>query len=153
LVVLTAADEPAWREWAADLGPAFQDALLENNAPRLDAAKFEQNRRTLEHYKWAFALVAPRGIGPTRWSDTEIIDGQTLPKQVRRRFALLGQTLDGQRVWDVRRGLAVLRDLPYVKGVPVWLQGKAGMAGVALYAALFEPDIARLDLWNLPASH
>ena len=27
------------------------------------------------------------------------------------------------------------------------------MAGVALYAALFEPDITRLDLHNLPSSH
>jgi hypothetical protein len=27
------------------------------------------------------------------------------------------------------------------------------MAGIALYATLFEPEVARLDLWNLPASH
>ena len=27
------------------------------------------------------------------------------------------------------------------------------MAGVALYAALFEPDVTRLDLYDLPASH
>ena len=62
-------------------------------------------------------------------------------------------TLDGQRVWDVRRALAVLRGLPDLKGVPLWLQGKKEMAGIALYAALFEPDVARLDLWHPPASH
>jgi hypothetical protein len=27
------------------------------------------------------------------------------------------------------------------------------MAGIALYASLFEPNIARLDLWRLPTSH
>jgi hypothetical protein len=27
------------------------------------------------------------------------------------------------------------------------------MAVVALYAALFEPNVARLDLWSLPPSH
>ena len=27
------------------------------------------------------------------------------------------------------------------------------MAGIVLYAALFEPDVARLDLWHPPASH
>jgi hypothetical protein len=27
------------------------------------------------------------------------------------------------------------------------------MAGVALYAALFEPAVTRLHLWNLPRSH
>jgi hypothetical protein len=153
LVVLTAADEPAWDEWVRDLGPAFEKALLLEAKPRLDEAKFAQNRRTLEYYQWGFALVAPRGVGPTRWADTEIIDKQAVPKQVRRRFALVGQTLDGQRVWDVRRALAVLGGMPDVKGATLRLQGKGDMAGVALYAALFEPDVARLDLWNLPTSH
>lgn len=153
LIVLTAAGEPAWREWVSDLGPAFQNALLESRVTRRDEARFQQNRRTLEFYKWGFALVAPRGIGPTRWAETETIDGQTVPRQVRRRFALLGQTIDGQRVWDVHRALAVLRGVPEFKEVPRWLQGKGDMAGVALYAALFDPDVARLDLFDLPASH
>src|SRR5262249_12913195 len=139
LVMLTAADEPAWEEWTRDLGPAFEKALLADGPPRLDEAKFEQNRRTLEYYKWAFALVAPRGIGPTRWADAQIIDKATVPKQVRRRFALVGQTLDGQRVWDVRRALAVLRGVPDVKGTSLALQGKSDMAGIAVYSALVEP--------------
>ena len=37
--------------------------------------------------------------------------------------------------------------------MPLWLQAKGDMAGIVLYAALFEPDVARLDLWDLPASH
>jgi hypothetical protein len=65
----------------------------------------------------------------------------------------LGHTLVGQRVWDVRRALAVLRTVPDLKKVPLWLQGKRDMAGLVLYASLFEPDVARLDLWHLPASH
>jgi hypothetical protein len=40
-----------------------------------------------------------------------------------------------------------------LKDSPLWLQGKGDMAGIALYAALFEPDVARLDLWYPPASH
>jgi hypothetical protein len=43
--------------------------------------------------------------------------------------------------------------MPELKDVPRWLQGKGDMAGVALYAALFEPEVARLDLFHLPASH
>jgi hypothetical protein len=153
LVILAAADEAAWGEWTRDLGPAFEKALLTDSPPRPDEAKFAQNRRTLEYYKWAFALVTPRGIGPTRWADEETIDNAKVPKQVRRRFALLGQTLDGQRVWDVRRALAVLRSVPDLKGATQGLQGKGDMAGVALYAALFEPEVSQLDLWNLPISH
>jgi hypothetical protein len=34
--------------------------------------------------------------------------------QIRRRFQLLGQTVDGMRVWDVRRALAVVRSLSSV---------------------------------------
>ena len=62
-------------------------------------------------------------------------------------------TLRGQRVWDVRRGLAVLRGIGDLKGVPLWLQGKRDLAGIVLYAGLFEPDVARFDLWQPPASH
>ncbi len=57
------------------------------------------------------------------------------------------------RVWDVRRAFQALKANPDLKGVPLWMQGKHEMAGIALYAAIFEPDVARLDLWHLPASH
>jgi hypothetical protein len=153
LVVLNALDEAGWREWVSDLGPIFKVALLENEQPVLDAEKFAQNRKALESYKWAFAAVAPRGIGPTRWSNTEMIGGKLVDKQVQRRFELLGQTLDGQRVWDVRRGIKALHELADLKGVPLWLQGKGDMGGVALYASLFEPSVERLDLWHLLSTH
>jgi dienelactone hydrolase len=152
LVVLTAVDEAGWQAWTRALGPAFQKALRLSEAPVLDRAKFESNRRVLEKQGWAFATLAPRGIGPTRWSEKDA-QGKPIGQHVKRRFALLGQTLDGQRVWDVRRGLAVLRGLAELKGVPLWLQGKNDMAGIILYAGLFEPDVARLDLWQPPASH
>lgn len=148
LVVLNALDESDWQEWCADLGSEFDGALLNTNI-KADAAKFKQNQRVLERQKWAFAAICPRGVGPTKWAEP----GSSVDTQMRRRFALVGQTLDGQRVWDVRRALAVLRELSDLKGVPFWLQGKKDMAGIALYASLFEKDIARLDLWNPPATH
>jgi hypothetical protein len=149
LVVLTAVDEAGWQEFLTELGPEFKDALLVRQEPKLDESKFTLNRRVLEREKWAFATLAPRGIGPTRWA----VPGTAVDTHIRRRFALLGQTLDGQRAWDVRRGLEMLRRLPDVQGVPLWLQGKGDMAGVVLYAGLFEPDVARFDLWHPPASH
>ncbi len=149
LVVLTVLDEPDWQEWPKELGPAFRDALQIREEPTLDEAKLSQNRRALEYHKWAFAMIAPRGIGPTRWAR----DGTPADIHIRRRFALLGQTLDGQRVWDVRRAVAVLRGVPGLKQTPLWLQGSGEMAGIVLYAAIFEPDVARLDLWHPPASH
>jgi hypothetical protein len=149
LVVLTAVDETGWGEWTRELGPAFREVLQLGAEPKRDDAKFAQTKKALEANKWAFATIAPRGVGPTRYAEA----GTLADNQIRRRFALLGQTLDGQRVWDVRRGLAVLRGLDDLKGAPLWLQGKGDMAGVVLYAGIFEPDVARLDLWELPPSH
>jgi hypothetical protein len=149
LVVLTAVDENGWRDETQQLGPVFKDLLQLSGEPKLDAQRFEQNRKTLEFNQWAFATIAPRGIGPTRWTEADTPD----EAHIRRRFVLLGQTLDGQRVWDVRRGLAVLGEVPDLAKVPIWLQGKGEMAGIVLYAALFEPDVARLDLWHPPTSH
>jgi hypothetical protein len=149
LVVLTAVDEMGWQEWISELGPAFAEALQLAEAPRRDDVKFEQNRKALAFHRWAFATIAPRGIGPTRWAEA----GSPDDIHIRRRFALLGQTLAGQRVWDIRRALAVLRGLPDLQNVPFWLQGKGESASLALYASFFEPDVARLDLWHLPPSH
>jgi hypothetical protein len=96
----------------------------------------------------AIVWVAPRGVGPTAWT--------TDPKkqtQIRRRFALLGQTLDGMRVWDVRRAIQAARSVAGLEQAPITLQGEGRAAGVALYAALFEPGVARLDLIKLPPTH
>jgi dienelactone hydrolase len=149
LVVLNALDEADWAEWCADLGPEFAELLQLPTPPKRDDAKFQQNRTVMEKQKWAFAAVCPRGVGPTKWAES----GSNTDVQYRRRFALVGQTLDGMRVWDVRRAFQALKANPDLKGVPMWLQGKHDMAGIALYAALYEPEVARLDLWHLPPSH
>jgi dienelactone hydrolase len=146
LVVLNALDEAGWDEWCADLGPEFGELLQRPNMPKRDDAKFKQNRTVMEKQKWAFAAVCPRGIGPTKWAEP----GSTDDIQIRRRFALVGQTLDGMRVWDVKKAVPVLAAA--LKDGPIWLQGKNDMAGIALYAALFEPKVQRLDLWHLQPS-
>jgi hypothetical protein len=57
------------------------------------------------------------------------------------------------RVWDVRRALQALRQIDVVGGVNPEVSARSVMAGVALYASLFEPPIAGLDLTDLPATH
>jgi hypothetical protein len=148
-VVLTAVDEPGWGEWTRELGPTCKMAMQLSVDPGFDEAQFKQTRDTLRAQQLALATIAPRGIGPTKWAEA----GTSEDIHIRRRFALLGQTLDGQRVWDVRRALAVLRSLMDLKGVPLCLRGKSDMAGIVLYAAVLEPDVAALDLWFPPASH
>jgi len=81
----------------------------------------------------------------------------TLPQkkanQIRRRFMLLGQTLDSMRVWDIRCAVQALRSLPGFQRAPLTVRAAGPMGVNAAYAALFEPDIARLELAALPASH
>ena len=148
-VILSVLDEPGWERWCADLGPAFADALQLTTKPKRDDAKFAQNRAAMESNKWAFAVVAPRGIGPTRWAEP----GSRDDAMVRRRFVLIGQTLDGQRVWDVRRAVAALGTLPDLAKPPLTLQGHGDAAGIALYSGLFEPGVKAFDLWHLPPTH
>jgi len=148
LVVLNALDEAGWTEFLAGMRPPFEAELRGEDLPPADDQAFMDTARMFRANDWAMAYVAPRGVGPTAWSADK--KHQT---HVRRRFMLLGQTLDGMRVWDLRRAAQALRSLPGMKDVPLWLQGERQMAGIALYASLFEPGVARLDLWNLPRTH
>lgn len=156
-ILASVVDEAGWREWLADLGSAFRDVLHAggNPAPRPYPAwnepRFKQHREVMRRHGWAFAIVAPRGVGPTRWSEASRFDGKPAGHQIRRRFYLLGQTLEGQRVWDVRRAAQCLRGV--APEVPLTLQGTGESGVVALYAALFEPGVAGVDLWRPPASH
>ena len=94
------------------------------------------------------AYLCTRGIGPHRWT--------TDPKkaaQIERRFALIGQTSDAMRVWDIRQAIAAIRG-GGLGEKPLWLQAAGPMAGNAIYASIWsERPVARLDLHDLPKSH
>ena len=105
-------------------------------------------RRQMQARKVALAFFAPRGVEPAGWqADTKIAD------QVRRRYMLLGQTLDGMRVWDIRCAAQAVKALPEFTRTPLHLQAKRQMGVNAAYAALFEPEIRSLELEGLPSSH
>jgi dienelactone hydrolase len=148
LVVLNVLDDQGWTEFLASMQVGFAEELKGETLPEADQKQYEQTKKMFESFNWVMAYVAPRGVGPTAWNpDTK---KQT---QVRRRFMLLGQTLDAMQTYDVRRAIQAVRAIEPLKGVPVWLQGQRQMAGACVYASLFEPDIKRLDLWQLPQSH
>lgn len=154
-VILNVLDKPQWLQWLAGMRVAFAEELKNETLPSKghltvdpNEEAFKQLLETFRNTNSAFAYIAPRGIGLTAWNPDE--RKQT---QIRRRFMLLGQTLDGMRVWDVRRAVQTLRQIELLNDVPVVLKGQRIMAGIVLYASLFEPDIAGLDLWNLTDSH
>lgn len=56
------------------------------------------------------------------------------------------------QVWDTRAALAALRSLPSLGRLPVTLHGARTMSVVAIFAALFEDGVTRLDLERTPAT-
>jgi hypothetical protein len=94
------------------------------------------------------AWLAPRGFGPSAWSQ----EGK-IATAIRRRFQLLGQTVDGMQVWDTIRGVQWLKGQPGLGDLPLELRGANGLAGQALYAAWLEPGVSRLRLSSPPTTH
>jgi hypothetical protein len=109
-----------------------------------ERADLQQQMRTR---KLALAFFAPRGVEPGTWpSDPK------MATQIRRRFMLLGQTLDSMRIWDIRCAAQAVKALPTFKKTPLHVRAQGEMGVNAGYAALFEPGIQKLKLEGLPAS-
>ncbi len=148
LIVLNVLDEAGWNDFLASPGAAFPEAFPGMELPALDEDAFNAERRMHKAQKWGMLYLAPRGIGPTAWT-TDAKEST----HIRRRFALLGTTIDAMRIWDIRRAVQTLREMDQGTTPDLWIQSNGIMAGNALYAALFERNITRLDLHGLKASH
>jgi len=96
----------------------------------------------------AYAVFFPRGTGPMSWSG-----GPAHETQLRRRFMLVGQTLDGMRVWDICRAVETLHAIKPIGNSPLTLEAKGDMGVNALYASLFVSGINDLRLIHIPVSH
>ena len=140
-------DGAAWQSFLAIARPAFGDALAGIALPGANEDGWKFIRKEVE-IDWPHAWIAPRGVGLSAWDNSP-------KKQLhnRRRFMLLGQTLAGMQIYDARRAIQALRSLRIAKDVKIELTGDRDMAAVALYASLFEPNIASLRFRRPPASH
>ncbi len=96
----------------------------------------------------AMVCFAPRGVGPTAFNPDK--KKQT---QIRRRFMLLGETLEGMQVWDVRRAMQAARSLSITNGATWTLSGDREGSGLALYASLFEPPMDQSSFSGLAVGH
>lgn len=110
-----------------------------------DSVWAEWTQRLREQPATVVAVIAPRGVGPTAWDTTP--RAQT---QIRRRFMLLGQTLAGMRIWDVRRGLAAVRTARPSESSALTIHGRGDSAVKGLYSMLYEPQITHAVLAELP---
>jgi hypothetical protein len=136
-VLLTVLDTESWTN-----SPAKWIWLGSGTAA--ERADLQQQMRTR---KLALAFFAPRGVEPGTWpSDPK------MATQIRRRFMLLGQTIDSMRVWDIRCAAQAVKAVPAFKETPLHVRAQGEMGVNAGYAALFEPGIQKLKLDGLPIS-
>jgi hypothetical protein len=87
----------------------------------------------------AQATLFVRGADPAGNEPRESI-------QIRRRYMLVGQTLDGMRVWDILRAVDLLHRLPGFQGKTISASARGRHASNLLLAALFDARLARLEL-------
>jgi dienelactone hydrolase len=145
-ITLRVLEAESWREFAG-FAAHFAGALGEAKPLESDAAAFAREKNVLTAQPVALAYVAPRGVGWFAWSGTAKQQTHRL-----RRFYLLGQTLEGMQVWDIRRALEVLREVGFAR-VPLALEAQRAMAVNALYASLFEEGISGVEARAFPATH
>ncbi len=151
-VVLSVLDNATWYPWLAALRAGFEAELKAElrgttNSPTPDPGGLEKLKGELKRQPAAQAFFAPRGVGLTEWSG-----GEKRLTQLRRRFLLLGQTLDGMRVWDIRRAVQLVHFVREGDRASVELRAAGAMASQARLAALFEPGVRKLEVehWREP---
>ena len=89
--------------------------------------------------------LAPRGVGPTRWTT------KNPPNYVERSHVLLGRTVAAGRIWDV---VAAARWLhARHPEAPLVVAGHRGEALLAAYAGVIEPEIGAVVAVAPPRSH
>jgi hypothetical protein len=153
-ISLQVLDQAGWANWLPTI-KSFWNGQAENGnviagefadeTISANAAAFEPLKGKLSDGKTALAFFAPRGVGLTAFSG----DDRQLTK-IRRRFMLLGQTLDGMRVWDIRRAIELIQSK--TSPAKIELRADGNEAVNSLYVALFEPGVKKIGLANLPES-
>jgi hypothetical protein len=91
-----------------------------------------------------YALVQTRGEGLRSWPPER-------DTHLRRRFALLGQTLDGMRAYDLVRARAVLGQLPDLSLQASFLYSGLEDGRACLLAAILEPGYTGVTISGLDA--
>jgi dienelactone hydrolase len=151
-VMLNVLDEDGWGEFQSLLREkGFADAVEGKPiaAQPASAAKVTVASLNPRPAGMAMAYFCPRGIGPTAWDQSK--RKQT---QIRRRFALLGQTLDGMRLYDVLRATRAVSEKFGLNSSKkqLWVRARGSLAAIALYANVFGGSVRHLELHDLAAS-
>lgn len=148
-VRLQVLDDAAWKEFVAEAAPTWP-VLGAPDGATPGSVLHKGLLTRVARGELTLVYLPPRGVGPTSWAG-----GKVSRNTLTRSFMVLGETVEGMRVWDIRRAIEALRQ-PEVLGAAaaeVELSGERFQAVNALYASLFAPGITSLELIAPPASH
>ena len=102
-----------------------------------------------EGYQWgdrAVLVLETLDIGSRAIDDS-------LRHQMHRQAMIAGCSFDGIRVYEIMRGIELLRSQPEVNGEKIAVVGRGAMGVNGLYAALLDDQVARVVLEDPPGSH
>jgi len=154
LVELSVMDQKSWGKFLATFCQSFAIQLKDEVLPNHDEKSFKNTKQMLASSPLVMAYIAPRGVGPTIWGQSERNKIDHL-----RRFHLLGQSLNGMQIWDVQRTIKALQTIENMENVRLQLESCGQMAAVALCASLPLPKvmqpkmITQLVLHRLPHTY
>ncbi|MCH9725367.1 MAG: acetylxylan esterase [Planctomycetes bacterium] len=147
-VRLNVLNQEEWEAFTQVLAPVFPDSFSQNSKSKISPNLYQKMQQQVIDQKTAVAYFAPRGIGLSSWNPDK-----RKQIQIKRRFYLLGQSLEGMQIWDVRRAIQELKGQPYLSKARLELKASGNAAALCLYASLFEEGVNELDLTGMPASH
>jgi hypothetical protein len=139
-------DDAGWRGSLAALGEKFAAPLESYQPPSGDEAAWADLKERLKKHDLFF--FAPRNHGPTATNPET--RAQT---QLRRRYMLLGESLEGMQAWDVLRAMQTIRSIGERSRRELAVRAKGELAAAALYASLRQGLPMSLELISPPASH
>lgn len=159
-VIIKILSQAEWVSCMRELIPTFPDLLQPEKTAlgwdmiELKALDLDKLLTPTEQIAWRnggtmIVLFTPRGCGVNTWNqdDRKLI-------QIRRRFYLLGQTLEGMQSWDIRAVFHALRQILTGQSIEWELRAKGELGVLAAYAMMFDPVTnLKLTLSHPPVTH
>ncbi len=147
-LTLNVLNQQEWDAFTQMLAPIFPDTFSQTSGTKITPDFYQKIRQQVIDQKTAVAFFAPRGVGFSSWNPDK-----RKQVQIKRRFYLLGQSLEGMQIWDIRRAIQELNAQPNLSNASLALKASGNAAALCLYASLFEKSVKELDLQALPTSH
>jgi hypothetical protein len=142
-------DQDGWEELAPVLAAIGVEKFNAGDQPRdVDGSWKEMAEKLAACPHQVLVYCLPRGVGPTEWSRNE-----RTRTHIRRRFMQLGQTAAAMQIWDVRRALRAIDQIPAYATSEREMHAAGDAAVWSLYASLWEPRIVKLTLEQLPPTN